>query len=190
MPTRRSLIVAMLLLLPLAATAQNIPKQKGPARTIGLFDFMCLKQLPELELIERAAGFGEFDQLIGEDLEPYKPAVAAEKIFAWRYHDHGERYILVAQRGKAQSADVPDAPDFTGATKTSCSLLVPSESPDRLLGELTRLIGRAPDKNIQDGGTHIYGWVQKSAAVASYITYYTPEKAGERAGLTATLVIK
>ena len=184
------LVLALILLIAPSAAGQTIPKEKGPARTIGLFNFMCLKQLPELELIERAAGFGEFDQLMAEDLDPYRPTVAPEKLLAWRYHDHGERYILVAQRAKPQPQDLHDAPVFAGATKTSCSLLVPSEKPDRLLGELTRLVGRAPDRKSQDGDVSTYAWVQQSPTALSYITYYTPEKAGGRAGLTASLLIK
>ncbi len=89
--TRASLRPCCALALPSLAAAQTIPKEKGAARTVGLFNFLCLKQLPDLNGIERAAGFGEFDQLTGEDLKPYAPQVPAEKLLAWRYHDHGER---------------------------------------------------------------------------------------------------
>ena len=59
-----------------------------------------------LEAVEErifAAGFGEFDQLTGEDLAPYAPQVPPEKLFAWRYHDHGEQFILTASQAKPEN---------------------------------------------------------------------------------------
>jgi len=90
--------------LPALAVAQTIPKEKGPVRTVGLFNFLCLKQLPDLNGIERAAGFGEFDQITGDDLKPYAPQVPPEKLFAWRYHDHGDEFVLVAAQSKPDDA--------------------------------------------------------------------------------------
>lgn len=172
------------------ATAQTIPKEEGAARTVGLFNFLCLKQLPDLGGIERAAGFGEFDQLTGEDLKPYMPQSPAEKLLAWRYHDHGERFILTAARSKPDDAFKKQMPAFANATNTACSLLVPSAKPDPLLGELTRTMGRAPDSAWQEGATHVHTWTHQQGNALSYVHYYAPDKAGATAVLSASVFVK
>jgi hypothetical protein len=187
----RGLLSALMLLVPALASAQTIPKAKGPARTVGLFNFLCLKQLPDLNGIERAAGFGEYDQLTGEDLKPYAPQVPTEKLLAWRYHDHGEQFILIAARSKPDEAFKEEVPAFASATNTACSLLMPSAAnPDPLLGELTRTMGRAADKTWQEGPMRVYTWTHQRADALSYVHYYTPEKAGARAVLSASVFLK
>lgn len=190
--SRRAVVAGFLvaLALPLAAVAQTIPKEKGPERTIGLFSFLCLKQLPDLNGIERAAGFGEFDQLTGDDLKPYAPQVPPEKLFAWRYHDHGERFILTAAQSKPDDAFKKEMPAFANATNTACSLLVPSQQPDPLLSELTRTMGRPADETWQEGAMRVHSWTHKRADALSYVHYYVPEKAGATAVLSASVFVK
>jgi len=187
---RTTLLAVAIAALPALGFAQTIPKTKGPTRTIGLFDFLCLKQLPDLNGIERAAGFGEFDQLTGEDLAPYSPQVPPEKLFAWRYHDHGEQFILTASQAKPDDAFKKKMPAFANATNTACSLLVPSAKPDPLLGELTRVMGRAADQSWQEGPTRVYSWTHQRPDALSYVHYYAPENAGTKAVLSASVFVK
>ena len=187
---RTTLLAVAIAALPALGFAQTIPKTKGPTRTIGLFDFLCLKQLPDLNGIERAAGFGEFDQLTGEDLAPYAPQVPPEKLFAWRYHDHGEQFILTASQAKPDDAFKKKMPAFANATNTACSLLVPSAKPDPLLGELTRVMGRAADQSWQEGPTRVYSWTHQRPNALSYVHYYAPENAGTKAVLSASVFVK
>jgi hypothetical protein len=187
---RTILLALAITALPALGSAQTIPKTKGPTRTVGLFDFLCLKQLPDLNGIERAAGFGEFDQLTGEDLAPYAPQVPAEKIFAWRYHDHGEQFILTASQAKPDDEFKKKMPSFANATNTACSLLVPSAKPDPLLGELTRVMGRAADQSWQEGPMRVYSWTHQQPDALSYVHYYAPENAGAKAVLTASVFVK
>lgn len=193
-PLRCLLPLIALLALPLIAGAKTsdplIPKQKGAARTVGLFNFLCLKQLPDLEGIERAAGFGEFDQLSGEDLAPYIPEAPTERLLAWRYHDHGEEYVLTAARAKPDDAFKREQPAFANAINTSCSLLVPSEQPDQLLGELTRVMGRAPDKTWQDGDMRAHAWAHQQKNALSNVYFYSTEKPGATAALGASIYLK
>ena len=187
---RAFLLIVASAALPALGSAQTIPKSKGPTRTIGLFDFLCLKQLPDLNGIERAAGFGEFDQLTGEDLAPYVPQVPTEKLFAWRYHDHGEQFILTATQGKPDDEFKKKMPAFANATNTACSLLVPSAKPDPLLGELTRVMGRAADQSWQDGPMRVYSWTHQRPGALSYVHYYAPENTGAKAALSASVFVK
>ena len=187
---RTTFLAVAIAALPALGFAQTIPKTKGPTRTIGLFDFLCLKQLPDLNGIERAAGFGEFDQLTGEDLAPYAPQVPPEKLFAWRYHDHGEQFILTASQAKPDDAFKKKMPAFANATNTACSLLVPSAKPDPLLGELTRVMGRAADQSWQEGPTRVYSWTHQRPDTLSYVHYYAPENAGTKAVLSASVFVK
>jgi hypothetical protein len=189
------LFVALLAVPALAGTQKSggnplIPKQKGPTRTVGFFNFLCLKQLPDLEGIERAAGFGEFDQLTGDDLKPYVPAAPVEKLFAWRYHDHGEPYVLTATRGKPDATTKLEAPAFADATSTACSLRVPGAAPDTLIGELTRLMGRPAEQTLQQGAQQVHTWTHKQGNAISYVRYTAPEKAGDASILSALVLLK
>jgi hypothetical protein len=177
-------------LLPIAADAQTIPKAKGPARTFGQFNFFCLKHLPDLDGIERAAGFGEYDQLTGDDLAPYVPDTPYDKFLGWRYHDHSEEFVLTAKRGKPDDAFKAEMPAYANANETSCTLRVPNVQPDALLGELTRGVGRAPDKSWQDGATRVYSWTHQAPAALSFIQLHVPEKSGAKAMLSASVYSK
>ncbi|MEO8421767.1 MAG: hypothetical protein ABI457_11275 [Hyphomicrobium sp.] len=187
---RAALTCLVATLASIGAAAQTIPKEKGAARTVGLFSFLCLKQLPDLGGIERAAGFGEFDQLTGDDLKPYAPQSPAEKLLAWRYHDHGERFILTAARSKPDDEFKKQMPAFANAANTSCALRVPSATPDPLLGELTRTMGRAADSTWQEGATQVHAWTHQQGAALSYVHYYAPDKAGATAVLSASVFVK
>jgi len=173
-----------------AANAQMIPKQKGATRVMGLFDFLCLKQLPDLNGIERAAGFGEYDQLTGGDLAPYAPATPSEKLFGWRYHDHGEEFVLIARRARPDADFAKREPAFAAAMETSCTLHVLAAKHDTLLGELTRVMGRKPDQTLQEGSMHVYAWTHRRADALSYVRYYMPENAGAKAMLNASVFVK
>jgi hypothetical protein len=81
-------------------------------------------------------------------------------------------------------------PAFANATSTACSLLVPSTNPDPLLGELTRMMGRAPDKTWQEGPMRVYAWTHQRDNALSYVHYYAPEKAGAKAVLSASVFLK
>lgn len=187
----RSLLIALAVMaLPVLASAQTIPKEKGPARTFRLFHFFCLQHLPDLEGIERAAGFGEYDQLYGEDLAPFTPDKPFEKLLGWRYHDHGDEFVLTAMRSKPDDVFRQEMPAYAAATATSCTLRVPNTQPELLLGELTRAIGRAADKSWQDGSTHVYSWTHQGAGGLSYVQYYVPENAGAKAMLSASVYSK
>jgi hypothetical protein len=187
----RSLLVALAIAaLPALAGAQAIPKEKGPARTFRLFHFFCLQHLPDLDGIERAAGFGEYDQLHGADLAPYTPDRPFEKLFGWRYHDHGDEFVLTAIRSKPDDAFKQQMPAYAAATETSCTLRVPNVTPDLLLGELTRGIGRVADKSWQDGATRVYSWTHQNSGALSLIQFYVPENAGAKAMLRASVYVK
>lgn len=183
------LIVLAVATLPVVAAAQTMPKQKGPARVFGQFNFFCLKHLPDLDGVERAAGFGEYDQLYGEDLAPYIPDTPHEKFLGWRYHDHGEEFVLTAARGKADDAIQREAPGFAAATATSCALRVPNKNAELLLGELTRGVGRAHDKSWQEGSTRVYSWTHRAPKTLSFIQLHVPENAGAKAMLNASVYV-
>lgn len=176
--------------LATSASAQAIPKQKGPARVFGQFNFFCLKHLPDLDGIERAAGFGEYDQLIGDDLAPYMPDVPYTKLLGWRYHDHGDEFVLTAMRGEADDAVKREAPAYAAAIGTTCALRVPNAQPALLLGELTRAVGRPADKTWLEGATRVYSWTHQKSDSLSFIQFHAPEIAGAKAMLAASLYMK
>lgn len=186
-PLRALLIALLVAMLPAIGSAQSIPKEKGPARVFGQFHFFCLKHLPDLDGVERAAGFGEYDQLLGGDLAPYLPDRPYEKFVGWRYHDHGEAFVLTAMRATPDDTLKAEMPAFAKARESACELRAPNNKSEGVLGELTRALGRAPDKTWQEGGTRVYSWTHQAAGSLSRIQFHVPDNAGANARLSASV---
>jgi len=185
----RVLWLALVLVVagPLSAHAQ----QKGPARTVKMFNFLCLSQLPDLDGVTKAAGFGEFAQITGEELQQYRPTWTPEKLYAWSYHEHGAKYVLTASRSKPDAAFKQAMPAFANATNVACSLLFPATgAKEAVLKELVALLGRAPDQSGAEGAMYVYVWSAQNAKILSHVHYYAPLKDGPAGVLSASTFIK
>ena len=106
-------------------------RKKAPRARSGCSASLCLKQLPDLGGIERAAGFGEFDQLTGEDLKPYAPQVPTREaarlaLSRSRRAVHSDRRASQARRRIQE-----EMPAFAKATNTTCALHVPEAKTAR-----------------------------------------------------------
>lgn len=190
---RTSLLLRISAMLAFAGSlgAQELPKAKGPARTVGMFDFFCLSQLPDLDAITKAAGFGEFAQITGDELQQYQPTVPAEQLYAWSFTDHGERHVLTASQSKPDEAFKKTVPEFARSTNVACSLLVPTgASNDPLLEALVARLGRAPDETWEDGGMRVHGWSGQNEKVLSHVHYHAPLKGGPLSVLSASTFLK
>jgi hypothetical protein len=172
-------------------SARALPKEKGPARTVGMFNIYCLSQLPDLEGVRQAAGFGEFAQITGNELEPYQPAVPAEELNAWRFHDFGAEYVLTAARTKPDEAFKQQVPAFANSTNVACSLLFPATDPrDAVLKQIVELLGRAADETWEEGPMRVYAWSGQTDKLLSHVHYYAPAQGGPTAVLSATTFVK
>jgi len=173
------------------ALSEELPKEKGVARTVKMFDMFCLMQLPDIEGIERFAGFGEFAQILGTDLAPYASGMPEEKVLGWRFHDFGAELILTATRAKPDAAFRQMHPAFAKAKTASCSLLIPNEaSRDDVVKALAQRLGRAPDESLDDGGAHVSAWNSETAKAVSRVVYRVPAEQGRKATLSATVTVK
>lgn len=182
------LAVALVVTGPLGAHAQ----EKGPGRTVKMFNFLCLSQLPDLDGVTKAAGFGEFAQITGKELQQYRPAVPPEKLYAWSYHEQdGTKYVLTAARSKPDAAFKQAVPAFANSTNVACSLLFPATAAkEAVLKELVALLGRAPDQSGEEGAMRVYVWSGQNAKLLSHVHFYTPLKDGPTGVLTANTFIK
>ena len=173
------------------ALAQELPKEKGVARTVKMFDMFCLTQLPDIEGIERFAGFGEFAQILGADLAPYASGMPEEKLLGWRFHDFGAELILIAARAKPDEAFKQKHPAFAKAKTVSCSLLIPNEaSRDEVVAALTQRLAQAPDESLDDAGVKVSVWNKETAKAVSRVVYRVPAEKGRKAALSASLALK
>jgi hypothetical protein len=185
------LCLALSLALAWPLDAQGLPKEKGPAHTVKMFDFLCLSQLPDLDGVTRAAGFGEFAQITGKELEQYRPTMPAEELHAWSFHDSGARYVLTAARSKPDEQFKKTVPAFAKSTNVACSLLFPTNDPkEALFKELVARLGRAPDQSWDDGQMHVHSWTDQNAKVLSHVHYYAPAKDGPMGILSASIFVK
>lgn len=174
-----------------AAMAEELPKQKGVARTVKMFDMFCLTQLPDIEGIERFAGFGEFAQIVGDELAAYKSGAPEEKVLAWRFHDFGAELILTASRAKPDEALKEAHPAFAKGRSTGCALLFPSDAPpEDIVKELTSRMDRAPDESRDETGAHITAWNNVSPEGLGRVVFRAPADKRAKAILSASATVK
>lgn len=191
-----SLVCALLTLVSLVlppdlALAGELPKEKGVARTVKMFDMFCLTQLPDIEAIERFAGFGEFAQILGDDLAPYRTGMPEERVLAWRFHDFGAELILTATRAKPDDAAKQKHPAFAKGRSVACSLLIPNDAArEDIVQELKHRLGRDPDESGDDAGAHVFGWNNETAKAVSRVVYRAPAEKGRKAALSASAYVK
>jgi len=184
----RYLLVVLCALLPLSGFAQVLPKEKSVARTVKMFDMFCLTQLPDVEGIERFAGFGEFAQMVGADLAPYSSGLPGEKVLGWRFHDFGAELILIAMRARPDAAFIQKHPTFAKAKTVSCSLLIPNDAArDEVVKALGQRLGQASDESIEDGSARVTAWNKETAKAVSRVVYRTPADKVGKATLSASL---
>jgi hypothetical protein len=173
------------------AAALELPQEKGPERTVAMFDFFCLSQLPDLDAITKAAGFGEFAQITGQELEQYQPAVPPEKLYAWSFHDHGAKLVLTASQAKPDEEFKKAAPAFAKSTNVACSLLVPTEaSQDALLATLVARLQRQPDEMWDEGPMRVHAWSGQNDKHFSHVHYYAPLQGGGLSVISASTFVK
>jgi len=189
-----SLLPLLLLALSTAAAplrADELPKEKGVARTVKMFDMFCLAQIPDIEAIERFAGFGEFAQILGDGLAPYRSGLPEEKVLAWRFHDFGAEVILTATRAKPDEAARQKHPAFAKGRSVACSLLIANDAArEDIVKELAHRLGREPDESRDEAGAHVYAWSNETAQAVSRVVYSAPAAKGGKASLSASAIVK
>jgi hypothetical protein len=185
------LLLCALVILASTALADELPKEKGVARTVKMFDMFCLAQLPDIEAIERFAGFGEFAQIFGADLAPYRSGAADEKVLAWRFHDFGAELILTARRAKPDAAEKQAHPAFANGRTVACSLLIPNDAPQAdIVKELTTRMGRVPDETRDEADTHVSAWNNETPKAVGRVVFRAPAGKGAKAALSASATVK
>lgn len=188
--TRLPLLLIALALFCLPSAAQEFPQEKGAARTVQMFRLFCLSQLPDFDGIKQAAGFGEFAQIVGDELQTYQPRVPADELHAWRFHDHGLEFVLTAAKSKPDDAMKKQAPKFARSRSVACSLIFEASEPaNTLLAELVKVMGRAPDKTWDEGPLEARSWTGQNDKLLSYVQYYAPKKSGPKGVLSATAFV-
>lgn len=184
-------LLAAALALTVPVSGQGLPKQEGPAKAVKMFHIFCLSQLPDLEGVAQAAGFGEFAQITGPELEKYQPQVRAEELRAWRFHDAEDEFILTASKSKPDAQFKAQAPEFADSTISSCSLLMPApKSKGAFLKEVVSLVGREPDETWVEGSLRAHAWTGQNEKLLSHVHYYEPVGQGGKGILSASTFVK
>jgi hypothetical protein len=190
-PYARLISLAATLALTGSVSAQGPAKDKGPARTVQMFNIFCLSQLPDLEGVKRAAGFGEFAQITGEELEQYQPTVRAEELHAWSFAEKDARYVLTAVRTRPDEDFKKAVPAFAGSIHVGCSLLFPTSGPrEALYREIAGLLGREADETWEEGAMRVHAWSARKDKHLSHVHYFTPAAEGPTSILRARVFVK
>jgi len=152
---------------------------------------LCLRQLPSLDDIAKAAGFGEFAEITGDELAAYRPAAPPEELRAWRFHDSGAEFILTAIKTKPDERFRAATPEFARSTNFACSLAsAASEPPAAVLAALVRLLGRAPSETSVEGTMQVHAWRERTDKHLSLVHYYVPAEGSGRSILSASTFVR
>ena len=143
----------------------------------------CLSQLPDLEGVAKAAGFGEFAPITGDELKAHAPDTPTETLYAWRFHEPGGEFILTAVQSKPDASSKKEAPAFANAKRFACTLTFPPADARQVLAELTALLKRQPSATSSDGGATVHTWTHATAKHVSRVEF----GAGK---LTASVLVK
>jgi hypothetical protein len=155
-----------------------------------MFDIFCLSQLPGLEGVVQAAGFGEFAQITGAELEQYQPAVPADELRAWKFHEDGAEFVLTASKSKPDTQFKAEVPKFADSTNYSCSLVMPAATDKTaFLKEVVALVGRAPDETWVEGPLRAHAWSGQNEKLFSNVHYFEPVENGPTRILSATTFV-
>lgn len=158
---------------------------------INMFNIFCLSHLPDLDGIATAAGFGEFAEMVGAELDPYHPEVRADNLRGWKFHDDKDEYILIASKSKPDDVFKKAVPAFAKSTNYGCSLLIPTKQPNAaVLAGLAKLLGRAPDEEWDEGPMHVHSWSGQTDKLLSNVYFYAPPAGAPTAVLSANVFVK
>jgi hypothetical protein len=179
-----ALVVALLI-----ATSSRA-QEPDPPRAVKMFNVFCLSQLPDLSGVTKAAGFGEFAQIAGKELDGYRPKGPVADFHAWRFHDQGSEYVLTATRSKPDDGLKQQPAKLAKAINVACSLLFPAaEAKAPVLAGLSKMLGRAPDETREEGPARLYVWNGKGDKALSHVDYSVPLKPGPKAVLSASVFV-
>lgn len=171
-------------------SAQDATK-KLPSSVVNMFNVFCLSHLPDLDGIAKAAGFGEFAEMVGAELEPYHPEVRADTLRGWKFHDAEDEYILVSSKSKPDETFKKAVPAFADSTTYGCSLLIPAKGANpKVLSELSKLLGRAPDDDWDEGAMHVHSWSGQTDKLLTNVYFYAPPDGAPTAVLSANVFVK
>ena len=173
------------------AIGDKLPKEPGPARTVRMFDLLCLSLVPEISKVEKAAAARKFTELKGKRLEEYQPRFQADDLRAWRYKDFGAEFVLTTARSKPRPQFKKEAPEFADSKNFGCSLIIPTDDPkEKVLKEMVGLLGRDPDEAWAEWPQRVHAWTGKTDKLLAVIHYYAPIKKGQNAILSASAFVK
>lgn len=188
--TRASLLTGMALALALPCDAQTAAKETPAARAVKMFNVFCLSQLPDLDGVAKAAGFGEFAPITGDELQKYAPETPAEQLHAWRFHEAAGEFILTAARSKPDTKPKKELPAFANATNFACTLTFPPVEVTKVVAELVTLLQREPDETRGKGTVTVRTWTRATPKHLSRVNYSAPPASDAPGRLSASVLVK
>jgi len=182
-------VVALALAAPVSA--EGLPNEPGPARTVKMFDTFCLNLLPDISRIAEIAAAGSFTELKGNKLKKYQPQVRAEELRAWSYEDFGSEFVLATVRSKPDALIKKEVPQFADSKIFACSLLIPAkEDKAKVLKKMGGLVERDPDEVWNEGPFRVHSWAGQTDSLLILVYFYAPIKKGQHGVLSATTFVK
>ena len=156
-----------------------------------MFNVFCLSQLPDLAGVAKAAGFGEFAQIAGKELDGYRPKASGRGLSRLALPRSGRR--VRAHRHEVEARRRPQeaaSQARQGGDEVACSLLFPAaEAKAPVLAGLSKMLGRAPDETREEGPARLYVWNGKGDKALSHVDYSVPLKPGPKGVLSASVFV-
>jgi hypothetical protein len=173
---RPFLLTGIALALAFPCDAQTA-KETPAARTVKIFNVFCLSQLPDLDGVAKAAGFGEFAPITGDELKAHTPDIPTDALYAWRFHEAGGEFILTAGQSKPDDKSKKEAPAFANAKRFACTLTFPPADARQVVAELNALLKRQPSGTSSEGGASVHTWTHATAKHLSRVEFHSSSAA-------------
>jgi hypothetical protein len=178
-------------LFALSCQAVTLPKESGPARTVALFETLCVSQLPDLDSIVDFTDTGGFVELTGDELAAYQPQVPADMLRVWRFFDFNVEFRLLITRSKPDAQQQEAIPEFAQSDLFNCSLMTPEgDQQAAVLEQIEVMTGRPPDDVFEQEALHVDYWEAQTETQFVQVMHYASSKQQTTSLLSMTTFVK
>lgn len=183
---------AALALTTLPASAGLI---QGPSRTttateqlMSLFSSTCYDTVPNMAAVEAAADAKGWQEVKGSALAAYKPQAEPKALKAWRIGRSWTSFAVTYAVTDVDADMGAQLPAFAGGEAHSCSIVSHTMDHAATTDALSKLIGRVPDTEIDQGPMKARVWVGVNEDFAVFLYHYRPANGGKNGLVNITAI--
>ena len=197
MPFKTSALSAIAAYAALALTTLPVSAGliEGPSRTttpteklMSLFSSTCYETVPNMAAVETAADAKGWQEVKGSALAAYKPQAESKALKAWRLGRNWTSFAVAYAVTDVPAEMGAQLPAFAGGEAHSCSIVSRTMDHAATTAALSKLIGRVPDTEFDQGPLKARAWIGVTEDFAVFVYHYRPANGGKN-GLVSIMAI-